>query len=316
MTIFSEYLPIDFESMRNKDFLEKMNQSNLSAIESVKNGGGWSDVMACNLCGNKKYDVYLHKNGVDILRCKNCELVFSSSIPNNFNDVYSEEYLKRSIEFYESNSDYRKERFGKERLEILLNHKSSGTLVDIGCGIGWFLEVAKRNYDVVGVEYSDDLRDYLKAKKGIPSAKEIDDIEDNSADIITCFDLIEHVPDPGAFLNLIYKKLKQKGICLLFTPNVDSVGISILKEKSSLICPPDHLYYFNEKTIIQYAEKVDLTIIKVWTKGIDIGDIYSMELSNSNEEISKYLKDNQSWLQHSIDLAGFGNHMRVLLEKN
>jgi len=316
MTIFSDYLPIDFESMRKKDFLEKMNESNLTAINNVKSGGGWSKVTTCNLCGNDKHDISLSKNGVNILKCKSCGLVFSSLIPNNFNDVYSEGYLKRSVEFYESNSDYRKKRFGKERLQILKKYKSTGTLVDVGCGIGWFLELAKNNYNVLGVEYSDELRDYLKTNKNISSVKELDEISNGSADIITGFDLIEHVPDPNGFLNLIYEKLKPNGICLLFTPNIDSVGISVLQEKSSLVCPPDHLYYFSKKTISEYSEKSCFSVLNIWTKGIDIGDIFSMELSQDNNVVAEYLKKNQHWLQHSIDLAGFGNHMRVLLEKN
>jgi hypothetical protein len=110
--------------------------------------------------------------------------------------------------------------------------------------------------------------------------------------------------------------LKPKGICLLYTPNVDSVGFKLLKEKNSLLCPPEHLYYFNKSTLTKYAEKACFEILKVWTKGIDVGDMYAMELSSRNERIAEYLSENQNWMQHSIDEAGFGNHMRILLKKN
>ena len=91
------------------------------------------------------------------------------------------------------NSEFRKKRFGTERLKIIEDYKKEGSLLDIGCGIGWFLEVAMSNFDVKGVEISDSLRTYLKKNKGIDSFKYIDDIPDNTADVITGFDLIEFI---------------------------------------------------------------------------------------------------------------------------
>jgi 2-polyprenyl-3-methyl-5-hydroxy-6-metoxy-1,4-benzoquinol methylase len=315
--IFSEYLPIDYIQMRDKTFLKRMLEYNRTSIIKVRNGNGFTKVSECNLCGSSKSDLILEKNSIDIVQCVACGLVYASEMPNNFDDIYSnEDYLSQSIEAYEKNSKFRKERFGKERLNILKKYKTSGTLLDIGCGIGWFLEGALGTFDVIGIELSDSLRNYLKEKKGIISHKTIDDVDDNSVDIITGFDLIEHVPNPTILLDAIYKKLKPHGICLLFTPNVNSVGFNILKEKNSLLCPPEHLYYFSKATIEKYARKSGFGVIKTWTKGIDVGDIYALELSHDNNVVAEYLKKNQRWLQHSIDIAGFGNHMRILLEKN
>jgi SAM-dependent methyltransferase len=314
--IFSEYLPIDYIPMRDKTFLKRMLEYNRTSIIKVRNGNGFSKVSECNLCGSSKSDLILEKNSIDIVQCVSCGLVYASEMPNNFNDIYSnEDYLSQSIEAYEKNSKFRKERFGKERLNILKKYKTTGTLLDIGCGIGWFLEVALGTFDVIGIELSDSLRNYLKEKKGIISHKTIDDVDDNSVDIITGFDLIEHVPNPTILLDAIYKKLKPHGICLLFTPNVNSVGFNILKEKNSLLCPPGHLYYFSKSTIEKYARKSGFDVIKTWTKGIDVGDIYALELSKGQSIIAQYLSDNQHWIQHSIDMAGLGNHMRIILEK-
>ena len=62
----------------------------------------------------------------------------------------------------------------------------------------WFLEEARKHYDVMGVEYSDNLRDWLKRKFDISTSKDGKDIK-KKFDIITAFDVIEHVPDPLNF---------------------------------------------------------------------------------------------------------------------
>ena len=50
-------------------------------------------------------------------------------------------------------------------------------------------------------------------------------------DIITAFDVIEHVLDPLNFLRKLKKKLKKNGIIFVYTPNIDSLGFAYQKEK-------------------------------------------------------------------------------------
>tara|TARA_Y100000816_G_C26021030_1_gene534151 strand:- start:32 stop:985 length:954 start_codon:yes stop_codon:yes gene_type:complete len=314
--MFKDFLPIDFKEMRSKSFIDSALKSNASDIERIESKGGFKHIDHCDFCGSEQRELYLEKNGIKVFTCKNCGLTYSSVHPNNFDDLYSaEEYLDQTIESYEKNSEFRKKRFGTERVDILKKYKKNGTVLDLGCGIGWFLEVAKNHYDVIGVEISDSLRKYMKDKKGINSYKSLDDVEDDSVDIITGFDLIEHVPSPSDMLIKIHKKLKPGGISLLFTPNVDSVGFSMLKEKNSLLCPPAHLYYFNKETLSNYAVKHGFEVIRVWTCGLDIGDLFALNLQQGQGQVAKFLDDNQNWLQHSIDKAEFGNHMRIILKK-
>ncbi len=314
--IFDNYLPIDLKEMRSKSFIDSAMKSNISDIKRVKQGKGFKQVNSCDYCGSSERELYLKKNGMNIYTCSKCNLTYSSSVPNNFDDLYSaDEYLDHTIEAYEANSGFRKKRFGVERVNIIREHKNKGTLLDLGCGIGWFLEVAKEYYDILGVEISDSLRAYMKEKKGISSFKSLNEVDDESVDIITAFDLIEHVESPSDMLENIYKKLKKGGISLLYTPNVDSVGFDMLEEKNSLLCPPAHLYYFNKKSISNYGIRAGFKVVKVWTCGLDIGDLYSLSLKEKKVEVASYLSDNQNWLQHSIDKAGFGNHMRIILKK-
>ena len=176
----------------------------------VKKGSGYSLVKKCLLCSSTKFKNYYIKFDIPIVKCKNCGIIFSKKKPKNFNDLYSgDEYLNFNLKSYQKNRIYRMNRFGKERVKILQNFKKGGKLLDIGCGNGWFLEAAKKKYSTCeGVEFSDSLRTWLESNLKIKTYKEIDDVQNKSYDIITAFDLIEHVPDPKVFLKQM-KQLKQ-----------------------------------------------------------------------------------------------------------
>lgn len=122
------------------------------------------------------------------------------------------------------------------------------------------LEVAREVYSVKGVEYSDTIRQWLEENLSIPSVKSLDDI-DEEFDVITAFDLIEHVPDPLNTLTAMGKLLRKDGVILIFTPNKDSLSFHITGEKNNLICPPQHLFYFNKNSFEYLANIAGLEIV-------------------------------------------------------
>ena len=144
--IFKDYIYTDFKNMRPSGFLGAMNKANIKAIKRVNQLSGFKKVTNCDYCKKKKFRTILIKNNMKLVQCINCDLIFSSLLPINIDDVYSkEEYLYQTLKSYEKNSNFRKKRFGKERMEILSNFKKTGSLLDLGCGIGWFLDLAKKN---------------------------------------------------------------------------------------------------------------------------------------------------------------------------
>lgn len=122
--LFSSYKNIDYNIMRPKGFLEKEMNYSRKAAKLVRSLSGYYNLERCDLCGYDKFDKIIEKNGINIVSCLECGLVFSESIPINIDDVYSgEQYLDETLETIEKNSEYRKEWFGTERMEILLREK-------------------------------------------------------------------------------------------------------------------------------------------------------------------------------------------------
>jgi len=69
--------------------------------------------------------------------------------------------------------------------------------------------------------------------------------------------------------------LNPGGIGLLFTPNLDSVGITVLRELSSLVMPAEHLFYFTPTSLRRMIEETPLDILDFKAKGMGIPDLYS-----------------------------------------
>ena len=304
---------INLKKLRPKNFNFDIENFYLNHVKFVNKNHGFKKIYKCPLCSFNKTNFYINHYNINFVRCLRCDLTYSEKHPKNFNDFYDNE---PSFSFHASKFDkirkYRIKRFAVERIKILKKYKKKGSLLDFGCGTGWFLEEAKKHYDVMGVEYSDIIRDWLKEKFNISTSKDGKDIK-KKFDIITAFDVIEHVPNPLNFLKDLKKKLKKNGIIFIYTPNIDSLGFAYLKEKNNLL-NPHHLCYFNNKSFEFMCAKANMKVIETQYKGLDIGDIYGLMNRKKKFKTANYLKKNFSYLQNFVDKVKFSNHIRFVIK--
>lgn len=318
------FLSMDLAEMRPKGFLETILNRQLSNIKAVNDGSGWMAREECPVCNsdNKKYE--FSKYEFQLYQCNECSTAFFDRIPLNTNDVYSSEHaLKDAKIAYLYNKDYRKVRFAKERVQLLENELKSGirgrNILDVGCGTGWFLEYAKeKGANCHGVELGKELAKFTSDNLDIPVWNcELQEIQtEKKFDIITMFDLIEHVTDPVELLESAKDLLNKGGIILIFTPQYDSVAIQTMKEKSNLVMPSEHLSYFTKDTIYYLADKIKMDVQYYVTKGIDVGDLKGYyEYIGESEKADSILKM-YDLFQPTIDAAQSGNHLRAILVKD
>ena len=307
-------MKIDLNILRPVGFNKSINVNLRKTIKRVDRGSGWKDVSSCLVCGSKKYIQYLTKFKIDIKLCIRCDSAFSSKMPKNFNDVYdNKEQFNHHQRSYERTRRYRIKRFGHERLNLILKFKRKGKLLDVGCGNGWFLEVAKKHFSVTGVEPNNSLSSFTSEKLKIDVYKNINLLKKNEYDIITLFDVIEHVNKPMEYLKRISEKLRKGGIILIYTPNRDSLGFSYMKENQNLVIPPYHMTYLSSKSF-NFIPNV-LKVIYLKTFGLDFGDIYAYERDVSKKpNLASVIKKNNTVIQEIIDRLGFGNHLRIVLK--
>mgnify|MGYP001216931556 CR=1 FL=1 len=120
-------------------------------------------------------------------------------------------------------------------------------------------------------------------------------------DIVTAFDVIEHVESPVNFLNMIKKYLKKNGIVLIYTPNKNSLGFNYLKFYNNLLCPPTHLFYFAENSFRYLCKKTNFKLIFHQTRGLDFGDIYAYHNEKPDKKLAKLIFNNSHQLQKIFD---------------
>jgi 2-polyprenyl-3-methyl-5-hydroxy-6-metoxy-1,4-benzoquinol methylase len=320
----SDYIEIEFNSMRPRGFLEKEATQIHTNVANVDRGHGWIPNDNCPACGSSRREVRLERFGRKVMQCLDCDLGYMDAFPSDVGDVYSHTgYLESQELNYLSNVDYRKRRFAIERLEIIRRHlgrpASSARLLDVGCGTGWFLEVAKEHgYMVSGVEIGKELAQFTAKKLGatIHTVPLTELPTTEVFDVITLFDVLEHVSYPRVVLKSLREHLKPGGIGVIFTPNLDSVGITLLRELSSLIMPAEHLFYFTPRSLRRMIEETPLDIVDFQTKGMDIPDLYSYFRDVAgNQSVADFLLERGSILQAVIDSAGCANHMRFIVRR-
>ncbi|SVD92673.1 uncharacterized protein METZ01_LOCUS445527, partial [marine metagenome] len=125
-------------------------------------------------------------------------------------------------------------------------------LLDIGCAGGAFLKVANDlDFQVVGVEPSSYLCDFGQKKYNLdlrPGILQDQRFNDNEFDIISMWDVIEHLDQPGKVLEEIHRILKPDGKLIINYPEYDSWPRKLLGYKWPFFLSV-HLYYFTPKTM-------------------------------------------------------------------
>ncbi|MDD3296482.1 MAG: class I SAM-dependent methyltransferase [Candidatus Omnitrophica bacterium] len=140
--------------------------------------------------------------------------------------VYNEKYQfsKDRLETVVRGFENGKRSFFNDRLRSIKKRRTFGKLLDVGCNYGIFLKLAKENgYQVYGVDMSQSAikyaRNELKLNVECKTLKGAN-FPSEYFDVISMFDVIEHVKDPIGELQEIHRVLKKDGLFFLTTPNV------------------------------------------------------------------------------------------------
>ena len=308
---------LDLSQLRPSDFLRKAKRYEQQLIDKVSKGDGWIDNERCLVCGSGRRRPNWQAHEVMLLECLDCGHRYFEKMPRNLAEVYQgESYLEQSKSGYLSNVDYRLRRFAAERLDILAANKpfaAGQSLLDVGCGTGWFLRAAKeRGYDVSGFEFSAALARFTEESVGCRVYDS--DLGAIAArfEVVTLFDVIEHVPSPVHTLRTVRGVLKAGGIALVFCPNFTSLAITAAKADSNLVMPTRHLSYFTKSLVQRLCTLAGMRLLWFKTAGIDIGDMMSWCESRGTQRDLHLWQRLSDALQPAIDALEVGNHLRFM----
>jgi 2-polyprenyl-3-methyl-5-hydroxy-6-metoxy-1,4-benzoquinol methylase len=219
-----------------------------------------------------------------MIRCTDCKLIRAKHVPPRaeLERLYSEEYFRSTDSGALGYDDYSADRLNISKtfdrrlseIEQWLGHK--GSIMDVGCAMGFSLDVAReRGWSPQGIEISRFACEYTRKELGFEvfcgSLGEID-LDPESFDVITMWDYIEHSPDPAAELRRAHSLLKRGGMLVLTTPNIASLPARTWGSRWMGIKQEEHLYYFSPATIRRLLRRHGLrpVYIKHVGKYVDI----------------------------------------------
>jgi SAM-dependent methyltransferase len=225
-------------------------------------------LQSCPICNHRtKEDIFI-KNGYNLVKCLNCKTAFIDNPPNSneMEIIYSKENDYHATLISENNINVRQQqRIASHHLSQLLAVEKSGILIDNGCSTGLFLESAKdAGFTASGVEFSKDSAAAARAFTGMDIYQgRLEDVSilAESIDIITMWDVIEHVPFPIETLKKSCALLKPGGLIALSTPNIDGLFPKMSYFLANQLSywphpePPYHLFQFSVSTLSSALEK-------------------------------------------------------------
>jgi len=318
--LMKEHLKVDISRMRKKNFLQFQEEHEAKALAKIMAKHGRKDINDCPLCGSSDHAEELVKEGSPLLRCNQCDVRFQQKIPRDLRDIYEDpEKIIYPMDDTDGHYNYRVERFGKERVRLLERHCGNlkgKKILDVGCGNGYFLSALKpTGANCMGSEFSEKWRKFTAEKTGLSILGEsLETFPEKDFDIITLFDVIEHIEKPVPFLASACRLLKPKGHILAYTPNYDSFSIKVMGAYSNNIGPNEHLVLFNRSSLAYLGDLTGLKILHTETRGLDIHSILAYQDYVEGKQDPFLIK----WvdeLQSMIDASGCGDYLRVIYEK-
>lgn len=195
-----------------------------------------------------------------IVRCLDCRLAFTNPRPTAkallagygacVDETYREESSSRSINAHLS-------------LNVIKRFAKGGRLLEVGSATGYFLNAARADFEVVGLEPSSWACAVARERFRLDvhaETLETDRFPPSSFDVVAMIDVVEHLTDPKAALARAAGWLKPGGILYLVTPDVGSLSAKILRGGWWGLRPA-HLVYFDRETLGRALGEAGLKVV-------------------------------------------------------
>jgi 2-polyprenyl-3-methyl-5-hydroxy-6-metoxy-1,4-benzoquinol methylase len=244
-------------------------------LSSAIPDSAWTEV-ACGLCGSSERRLKFQDGPFSVVTCTECDLTYVTPRLDPqalIDNVYNENYWSSDAAKERGYTNYRSDqplylRTYRRRLKVVRRHfQQPGRVLDVGCAAGYFLSVMQgEGWNVTGLEPSDAIRPNAEKLLGPGNVRagllgEVD-LEPASFELITMWDVIEHIPDPVAAVREVGKLLAPGGKFLIETQNVNSRTAKLLGKRWQHYKHAEHIYHFNPKTLGIILERAGFRMLE------------------------------------------------------
>jgi SAM-dependent methyltransferase len=265
---------IDQETGRDRYF--EARDAELAALLDPETGRlaeGLAQTIDCPLCGGSTHRPLFEKQGFTFVRCADCRLVFVN--PQVREDVVHSEYRTAETNdlWFDVLTSERQLALDREKfteiLDLLEPYKGEGRLLDVGCSIGLFLDLARgRGWRGTGIEFAPRALAYAREHYGLEVLEvplEEAGFEPASFDAVGLLSVLEHTNEPGRMLGDVARALRPGGAVYIVVPNVESLACRVLHERARTFDGRNHLVYFSPSTLADLLDRCDFDVPHVAT---------------------------------------------------
>lgn len=234
------------------------------------------EIVRCNLCGENSSNLYLSTydrfsgEKFELSQCRNCGLIYLNPRPT------SDELSKYYPDEYEAYTDINqiirgtKDQARGNTIAMHLNYieqfcPTRGNVLDIGCATGNFLHLAqKRGWQVVGIEIMEKAAKIARQQyhlNVITTDLQNSSLQDSTFNVITLWDVLEHLPDPIDSMKIVHHLLKPEGMVFFSIPNLNSYDRKIFGSNWIGWDPPRHFSLFDQVNIHKLLDMTGFKII-------------------------------------------------------
>lgn len=282
-------------------------------------------VTLCPVCGSTHFtdflvcrDYTVSHQLFNLIKCSTCNIVITSPQPGHeeLGRYYqSDDYISHTSK---ANSFIDKLYLAARRFTLSKKQKlitslcpAHGTLLDIGCGTGDFLQTSRQHgWSVQGVEPGEKART-LSLQKGLPVASSLEEVQGNF-DLITLWHVLEHLPDLNKSIKNIYTRLKPGGILLIAVPNHNSYDAQQYKSQWAGYDVPRHLWHFDQHNMERLLHKHSLAVQKTLPLLLDSFYVSLLSETYIGKKPSRYPKAFWAGLLSNLKASVSGEYSSLI----
>ncbi len=229
-------------------------------MSSSAERAGWQRI-ACPVCDGTDFRHLFDKGGEPFVRCNGCSLTLINPRPpfdtirDNYDAAYSAGYTRKA-----------EAKIIRARKRVARIGREHGRWLDVGCSAGFVVKAAtEAGFEAWGVDIEADGIAYGRDTLGLSrlACGVLEDQHYPAAhfDVISAYDVIEHVPDLNLFVAELARILAPDGVIDIGTPDIGHWRVPRALAQWNELKPSEHLYYFNRRTLGRLLARHGLRIV-------------------------------------------------------
>lgn len=225
----------------------------------------------CNLCGASDRRLLFKKFGFDIVACRQCGLQYlpwaltAEDLAAFYNDGYFTGQADRHGYLdYAGDEALLLDNF-RDKLTGVAALEPTGRLLDVGAALGYFVQAAhEAGWEASGLEVSEYAAGEAR-KRGLDvrTGASVSVFPRSHFNVVTLWDVIEHLNDPLQVLQEIREVLAPGGLLVVSTGDLGHPFSRVLGRHARMYAPPQHLYYFSRDTLSRMLEAAGFEVVSI-----------------------------------------------------